>query len=306
MRVLVTGGAGFLGSHLVDELVDRGDDVIAFDNMRRGSPANIAGHLASGAVRLVIGDVRNVEDVETAIEGAELVYHLAAQSNVMSAVADADYSFHTNVVGTYNILEAAKSCGVRRVIFSSSREVYGEPAEIPVPETAPTAPKNPYGASKAAGETYCGVWSSAALEVQVLRFANIYGPRDRERVIPTWMERALAGEPLELYGGEQIIDFIWVGTAVEALIAAARLRQTSSAINVGSGVGTRLHDLADRILEMTGDVSKKALLPSRTPEVARFVADVRRLRSVLGIEPDRDPLGHLDRLLKENLVRGRP
>jgi UDP-glucose 4-epimerase len=300
----VTGGAGFLGSHLVDELVGRGEGVIVMDNMRRGSPANIARHLASGAVRLVIGDIRNEEDIERAIEGAELVYHLAAQSNVMGAIVDADYCFQTNVAGTYNILKAAKTYGVRRVVFSSSREVYGEPAEIPVPETAPKAPKNPYGASKAAGEIYCDVWGSTGLEVQVLRFANVYGARDRERVIPTWIERAISGGELELYGGEQIIDFIWVGTAVEALTAAALLPQTTSAINVGSGVGTRLHDLADRILEMTGSVSVKVLLPSRTPEVARFVADVQRLRSVLGIEPDGDPLGHLDSLLNENLVRG--
>ena len=135
---------------------------------------------------------------------------------------------------------------MRRLVFSSSREVYGEPESIPVRESAPLTAKNPYGASKIAGEAYCQVWeSTTGLECQILRFANVYGPRDRDRVIPIWLERASRGEPLELYGGEQVIDFVWVGKAVEALLAAAGIEPTGP-INVGSGMGSTLPYLAHR------------------------------------------------------------
>jgi UDP-glucose 4-epimerase len=188
MRVLVTGGAGFIGSHLVDALVGRGDEVLVLDNFRRGLMKHIDGHVSAGRVHLIRGDIRDEAAVSGAMSGVELVYHLAAQSNVLGAVQDMDYSFSTNVVGTFNVLKAASAAAVRRVVFSTSREVYGEPDEIPVQERAPLRAKNPYGASKIAGELYCGVWETAtSMDCKVLRFANVYGPRDRDRVIPHWL-----------------------------------------------------------------------------------------------------------------------
>ena len=160
MRVLVTGGAGFLGSHLVDAVVAAGDEVIILDNLYRGSAANIDAHLRSGAVTFIEGDIRDYTAVLEAAAGVDVVYHLAAQSNVIGALEDTDYSFTTNVAGTYNVLKAAACAGVRRLVFSSSREVYGEPDSIPVPESAPLTAKYPYGASKIAGEAYCRVWES--------------------------------------------------------------------------------------------------------------------------------------------------
>ena len=293
MRVLVTGGAGFLGSHLVDALVAAGDELTVLDNLYRGSPANIDAHLRTGAVTFIEGDIRDYAAVREASVGTELVYHLAAQSNVIGAIKNTDYSFTTNVVGTYNVLKAAASSGVRRLVFTSSREVYGEPESIPVPESAPLTAKNPYGASKVAGEAYCRVWeSTTGLECQILRFANVYGPRDRDRVIPIWVERATHGEPLELYGGEQGIDFVWVGKAVEALLAAASSPLTGP-INIGSGTGVTLPHLAQRLLEETGSISKLEILPARGVEVVRFVADIERMRRVLNVTPDVDPLAHV-------------
>jgi UDP-glucose 4-epimerase len=293
MRVLVTGGAGFLGSHLVDALVAAGEEVIVLDNLHRGSPANIDAHLRTGAVTFNEGDIRDYAAIQEAVAGAEVVYHLAAQSNVIGATKDTDYSFTTNVAGTYNVLKAAASANVRRLVFSSSREVYGEPDSIPVPESAPLTAKNSYGASKVAGEAYCRVWESmTGLECQVLRFANVYGPRDRDRVIPIWLERAIRGEPLELYGGEQVIDFVWVGKAVEALLAAASIERTGP-INIGSGTGVTLPHLAERILEETGSPSRVDIHPARAVEVVRFVADVERMRRILGVIPDADPISHL-------------
>ena len=293
MRVLVTGGAGFLGSHLVDALVAAGEEVIVLDNLHRGSPANIDAHLRTGAVTFIEGDIRDYAAVLEAAAGIDVVYHLAAQSNVIGATKDTDYSFTTNVAGTYNVLKAAASASVRRLVFSSSREVYGEPDSIPVPESAPLVAKNSYGASKVAGEAYCRVWESmTGLECQILRFANVYGPRDRDRVIPIWLERATRGEPLELYGGEQVIDFVWVGKAVEALLAAAGIEPTGP-INVGSGTGVTLPHLAQRLLEETRSLSRLETFPARGAEVVRFVADLERMQRVLGVTPDTDPLAHL-------------
>jgi len=294
VRVLVTGGAGFVGSHLVDALVDRGDNVVVLDNLRRGRIEHIDHHIKSGAVALITGDIRDEELLSRAIEGAGLVYHLAAQSNVMGAVQDMDYSFTTNVIGTYNVLKAASAAGVRRLVFSSSREVYGDPDRIPVREDAPLAAKNPYGASKLAGEAYCRVWYAATgLDCMILRFANVYGPRDRDRVIPIWLQRASDGEDLEVYGGRQILDFISVGHAVDALLAAATCAN-EGAVNVGSGKGTQILDLGQRIIGMARAGSTLRILPERGIEVVRFVADVDRMRSVLGIEPPADPLCALD------------
>jgi UDP-glucose 4-epimerase len=306
MRVLVTGGAGFLGSHLVDALVAAGDAVSVLDNLHRGSLANIGVHLRTRAVRFIEADIRDYAAVLEAATGVEVVYHLAAQSNVMGAMIDIDYSFTTNVAGTYNVLKAASSTSVRRLVFSSSREVYGEPLSIPVPESAPLTAKNLYGASKIAGEAYCQVWQSATgVECQILRFTNVYGWRDRDRVIPIWTERAIRGEPLELYGGEQLIDFVWVGTAVEALLAAAGSR-LSDPINVGSGIGVTLPHLAHRILEENSSPSKLELLPARSGEVVRFVADIARVQRVLGVTPDIDPLAHLAACVRQDSVLRSP
>src|SRR5262249_25559920 len=146
---------------------------------------------------------------------------LAAQSNVMGAVYDADYAFSSNVTGTYNVLQAAKSAGVKRVLFTSSREVYGDPEQLPVQETSALRPKNGYGASNAAGEIYCHTAANEGLETSILRLANVYGTRDRDRVIPLFSQAAASGAPLTLYGGEQVLDFVWIDTVVDALIKAA-------------------------------------------------------------------------------------
>ena len=306
MNVLVTGGAGFIGSHLVDSLVARGVRVTVLDNFYRGHWEHLDRHLRSGSVRLFEKDVRDFESVHQAAAGAEVIYHLAAQSNVMGALANSDYSFTTNVQGTFNVLKAAASRGARRVVFSSSREVYGEPVRVPVREESPLEPKSPYGASKVAGEVYCGAWAqTSGLETFVLRLANVYGPRDRDRVIPRWLERAHRGEPLELFGGDQLIDFISVGRVVEALLAAAD-RPVNGPVNVGSGQGTSLKELAARILDISGSPSQLRLLPARQVEVVKFVADVGKMRGLLGVEPPQDPLDDLVALYRLGSNGGSP
>ncbi|HZW30910.1 MAG TPA: SDR family NAD(P)-dependent oxidoreductase [Isosphaeraceae bacterium] len=289
-RIVVTGGAGFIGSHLVDELVRTGEEVLVLDNLRRGRWLNLTHQTG---VQCVTGDIRDIGLLRALLAGADTVYHLAAQSNVLGALEDPDYSFTTNVAGTVNVFRAALEAQVGRVVFSSSREVYGDVEAVPVAEEAPLRPKNLYGASKAAGEMYARVYRAQGLDIRVLRLANVYGPRDTDRVIPRFIARALRGEPMTIYGGDQVLDFIWVGHVVRALVRAAHLPALAEPVNVGSGQGTTVRDLAERI---RGEVSPNApveLLPPRTFEVGRFIADVRRGRELLDLPAIADPLDHL-------------
>jgi len=291
-KALVTGGAGFIGAHLVSRLVAQGTDVVVLDNMKRGSREKLEPHVQAGRVRLVEDDIRNFEATAAAAAGCSVVYHLAAQSNVMGASDDPTYSITTNVVGTVNVLRAATQARVPRVVFTSSREVYGEPPHLPIAEDYPLLPKNMYGASKVAGEAYCRAFASnQALKVEILRLANVYGPGDSGRVIPLWLGAAQSGQDLRVFGGEQIIDFLWVGTVVDALLRTAE-RGLPGPTNIGTGVPTSILDLAQRVLRVTGSKSSVVRMPSREIEVAKFVADTTRMRA-FGLVPEADPLQHL-------------
>lgn len=298
MRILVTGGAGFIGGHLVNRLASMGAGAIrVVDNLHRG----YSRHSLPSAVEFLNMDIRDSSAVADAMRGSEIVFHLAAQSNVMGAVADADYSFSTNVVGTYNVLKAAAEAGVKRLIFPSSREVYGDPREIPVPETAPLRAKNAYGASKIAGEVYCRLAAQQGLETAVLRLANVYGSGDRDRVIPLFAAAAGAGLPITVFGRQKILDFVWIDAVVDAFIKSAFGSYIRGPMNIGSGVGTTILDLARRTVDLRRPVSGLAseirVVEEREQEVGRFVADISRAKRLLKIpEPD-DPLWALSRAI---------
>lgn len=296
MRILITGGAGFIGSHLTETLArEPQHEVLVLDNLRRGRLENLAA--CKDKTRFLEGDIRNNDCLREVMHGVSVVFHLAAQANVLGAEADPDYSFSSNVEGTVILLRAAREAGVRRVVFTSSREVYGEASGRPVSESAPLLPKNSYGASKAAAEHYCRVFANQGLEVCVLRLANVYGPRDRDRVIPIFLDKALRDQPLVLYGGEQLLDFVWIGTVVDALSRAAFGPPLPGPLNVGSGTGTRLRDLAQRVVDLTGSRSRIEFAPARSVETVRFVADVTLARQRLQIAIPADPLFALTRLL---------
>jgi UDP-glucose 4-epimerase len=298
MKIVITGGAGFIGSHLIDRLArDGAGEIVAVDNMHRGRRAYLAQHDGNPAVQLVEADIRNADTLRDLCAGADVIYHLAAQSNVMGAVSDLSYSFATNVAGTVNVLEAARAGGVRRVVFSSSREVYGEVDRLPVPEDQPFNAKNAYGASKAAGELYARVFlNTYGVETAVLRLANVYGPRDRDRVIPLWLDAAAQGQEMIVYGGQQLIDFVYVDQVVEAMLRAATADIIGQPINVGSGQGTPLLQLAERVMALPGASSRLDLRPARSVEVARFTAEIGLMRAQLGLEPPADPLFALESL----------
>ena len=296
-HILVTGGAGFIGSHLVDFLVrEDAGRIVVIDNLKRGRRANLADVLHR--IEFIDGDIRDRELMDRAARGVDVIYHLAAQSNVLGAVHDLDYSFTTNVVGTIEVLRAAQKSGARRVVFTSSREVYGDPQSLPVPETAPIAPKNAYGASKAAAEMYCRVLSTAQLTVAVVRLANVYGLRDFDRVIPIFLDQALRNLPLTLYGGKQILDFVWIDTVIQSLIGAAELPVWPGPVNIGSGVPTTVEDLAAQVVANAGSLSEVQVRPSRDVEVSRFVASTECMRQTLGLVPPSNPLFQLPALIE--------
>jgi UDP-glucose 4-epimerase len=296
-RILITGGAGFIGSHLVDRLaLDPSNRLIVLDNLRRGRLANL--EPMADRVEFIEGDICDRSVVERAVQGVGLVYHLAAQSNVLGAVTDIDYSFRANVVGTFEVLRAAAQAGVQRLVFSSSREVYGDPQMLPVPESAPICPKNAYGASKAAGEMYCRAFSSPAFAPVILRLANVYGTRDFDRVIPIFVNQALRGLPLTLFGGKQILDFIWIDTVVESLVRVGWGDVPKGPMNIGSGQPTDLITLAKRVLLEANSRSELHIAAAREVEVSRFVADTSFMRHTFAVETTEDPLRQLTKVIR--------
>jgi UDP-glucose 4-epimerase len=297
VNIVVTGGAGFIGSHLVERLArESSEPIVVFDNLSRSPAEEMVRRL--GNVVLHLTDIRDRNAVAKAMEGCELLFHLAAQSRVISAEDNLDDSFAANVEGTYNILRAARMAGVRRVVFTSSREVYGDPAHLPVSEGEPLLPKNAYGASKAAGEMLCRMFNRDGLETVVLRLANAYGSHDKDRVIPIFIEKALRGDTLTLYGGDQIVDFVWVDTVVDALLRAGFGSFIREPVNIASGHGTTIAELSQRILHLTESRSPRVIKPARELEVSSFVADTTRARTLLGIDQPHDPLFHLEDVIE--------
>jgi UDP-glucose 4-epimerase len=297
--IVITGAAGFIGQHLVRDLLKRTRErIICLDNLHRGQWGDLCDLAQNGQLQLQEDDVRNPKVLQTAFKGVQTIYHLAAQSNVLGAVSDISYSFETNVVGTFNVLRAAKSAGVRCVVFTSSREVYGEPRTLPVDENSLLTPKNAYGASKVAAEAYCRVFDSPEMRVVILRLSNVYGLGDRDRVIPIFAERVKQRLPLVLYGGEQVLDLVPMELVVEALWRAAE-KQPTEPINIGSGKGTSIKALAQRMLELSGLPVKWELAPARSIEVVRFVASVERMHKWLELTPPDDPLSQLPLVLAQ-------
>ncbi len=298
MHILVTGGAGFIGSHLVDTLMKQKHHVVVLDNLFRGKKEFISTWFKNPLFTFIEGDIRNKETVNQACTDIEVVYHLAAQSNVLGAVEDIRYSFETNVAGTFNVLQAAREKGVRRVVFTSSREAYGEAQYLPVDELHPLNSKNAYGASKLAGEAYCRIFqNSAEMEVAVVRLSNVYGLRDFNRVIPIFIDNVRQGKDVTIFGGKQLIDFIDVPTVVQTLIQASENKKIlTGPVNVGSGKGVTLFELAERISELWGSHSKIIIEPARNAEVVQYTADIRRFKSVFNIKLNSDPLKYLEEM----------
>lgn len=274
MKILVTGGAGFIGSHLVDRLSkNKKNTIIIFDNFYRGDTDNIKIHLDNKKIKIIKGDVRNYNSLKK-IGKVDLIYHLAAQSNVIGSLVKPGYCFSSNVQGTYNMLKYASDNNVKRFIFSSSREVYGNPKYLPVDEHHQLNPINMYGATKVCGEMLCKTFmKNQKLKITILRIANVYGLRDKDRVIPIFLENAKNNKNLELFGGKQILDFIWIGDVIKGFIEILKnTKYIGETANIGTGVGTSIEDLAKRIIKITNSESKIIMKKARNIDVKKFIS----------------------------------
>jgi nucleoside-diphosphate-sugar epimerase len=288
-HVLITGGAGYIGSRLARRLVTgETASVTVLDNLRRGTLDALTP--VRDWVRFVEGDVRDTSLLDRLAKGTDIIFHLAAESAVMAADADPEYCFETNVAGTFRVLQAARNNSVRRVVFTSSREVYGDPADIPVPETAPLRPKNAYGSSKAAAEMCCAPFPANGLDVAIVRLSNVYGPGDKGRVIPRFIESALRGLPLTLFGSSQVMDFVWIETVLDALLGLGFGPPVPCPLNVGSGKGISILELCDRVVSASGSRSPVEIVAARGVEVVRFIADITAAQKMLALNAPADPL----------------
>jgi UDP-glucose 4-epimerase len=252
-RILVTGGAGFIGSHIVDRLIEEGYAVRVIDNLSSGRLENLARHRGNPQVEVIVGDLKKPEDALKAVEGVEAVFHYAANPEVRVSTTNPEIHFNENVVATFNLLEAMRRKGVREIVFASSSSVYGEPEEIPVGEDAPLRPVSVYGASKAACENLIHAYSKLyGIRTVVLRYANVVGPRLRHGVVWDFINKLLRNPTeLEILGdGKQIRSYIYVDDAIEATITAWRKTDTSYEVyNIASEDWITVDEVADEVIK---------------------------------------------------------
>ncbi|MFL5929557.1 MAG: NAD-dependent epimerase/dehydratase family protein [Gaiellaceae bacterium] len=289
-RVLVTGGAGFIGSNLVRGLLERGDEVRVLDNFSTGNRANLEGL----DVDVVEGELRSYERVHNAVRGVEVVFHLGALGSVPRSVQDPLTSSAVNIEGTLNVLLAARDEGVRRVVYSSSSSVYGTRRELPVSEDQPADPLSPYGVAKLAAERYCVSFSRVyeSFQTVVVRYFNVFGPRQSPfsqyaAVIPLFITAIANGRAVRIEGdGEQRRDFTYVSNVVDGTIRAAEAEGANGQIfNVAASSPVGVNQVADAIGAILGKPVHKEAAPARAGDIRDSWADVRRAREVLGWEP---------------------
>lgn len=288
MRVLVTGGAGFIGSNLVRLLVDESHDVAVLDNLTSGYGDNLS---AFPQVRFLEGDVRRDEDLKNAIQGCEVVFHLAASVGNTRSIEHPIEDSEVNVLGTLRVLEAARHAGARKVVFSSSAGIFGELKTVPIREDHPVEPDSPYGASKLGAEKLCLAYAKLyPLECICLRYFNVYGVNQRYdaygNVIPIFAHRAFRGQPLIIYGdGEQTRDFVNVRDVAQANYRAGLSRGVSGAFNIASGTSITINALADLIARSGGLQVTVEHGPPRQGDVRQSLADVSAARQAFGFNP---------------------
>jgi UDP-glucose 4-epimerase len=282
MRILVTGGAGFIGSHVVEALLEAGARVAVIDNLSTGFRENVPTAAVFYEVDITtpeIGDILNFEK-------PEVVAHLAAQAVAPLSLVQPGFDASVNINGTLNLLEASRHAGVRRVVYSSSAAVYGDPVYLPVDEAHPLQPITPYGASKYAAEMYLAVYRRLYdMEWVALRLANVYGPRQDAAgeggVVAVFRRRLREGAPPEIFGdGGQTRDFIYVQDVVSAFLAALK-SAGEEALNIGTGKGTSVTELLEALQKVSGQQTKPRYRPPRPGDIRHSVLDPAKARAAL-------------------------
>ena len=287
-KIVVTGGAGFIGSALARALVARGDDVSVLDNFSTGKRENLR-EMAS-QLTIVEGDILDAALLDTVFAGADVVFHEAAIPSVPRSLAAPMPSHNANATGTLNVLEAARRCQVRRVVYAGSSSAYGEPPSLPVVETMAPAPLSPYAVSKLAGEHYLRVYARVfGVQTVTLRYFNVFGPRQDPNsqyaaVIPRFITAALDGRSPTVYGdGEQSRDFCFIENVVEANLRAADAEGASGKVfNIACGTGTSLNRVVALLGESLGRPVVANYEPGRAGDVRHSLADISQAKAVLG------------------------
>lgn len=299
---LVTGGAGFIGSNLVESILRRGDHVRALDDFSSGRRENLEAVGAwageGGAdFRLVEGDLRDAATCREAVDGVDYVLHLAAIPSVQRSVIDPVTTNAVNIGGTLNMLEAARAAGVKRFVFASSSSLYGESESLPKVETMPSAPISPYGLQKLAGETYCGLYYRLyGLPTVALRYFNVFGPRqdpnsEYSAVIPRFVSAVRDGKSATIYGdGEQTRDFTFIENVIHANLQACQAGEEAygGAYNIALGDRISLNDLLRNIVEIIGGELRVDHVEPRAGDIKHSLADIGRAKSLLGYRPQVD------------------
>lgn len=302
MTILVTGGLGFIGSHLVDRLLRAGHSLRVLDNLSTGKRENLAPH---SQLEVSIGDIRDEAAVRTAVRGVSAIYHLAAVASVQASIDDPVGTHGANLVGTLNLLEAGRQAGVTRFIYASSAAIYGDTTALPIAETGTPRPLSPYAADKLAGEHYLQFYTAKhGMRTTAFRFFNIYGPRQDPSspysgVISIFVNRALAGLPVTIFGdGRQTRDFVYVGDLVEILFAAlSNEKLAGQTTNVGRGVECTLLELLASLEAAIGKPIQRQHAPARIGDIAKSCADVGKLKTLLGWSPSTELVTGLSRLV---------
>jgi len=293
-KLLVTGGAGFIGSHLVDRLLEMDNKVIVYDNFDdfyTGKKQNIQHNLNNEKFKLMENNILNYEALVSAMNAMDVVFHLAAQCGIRYCVRNPQKAHDVNVTGTLNVLLAARHAGVRKVIFASSSGIFGMPHYIPMDERHPTNPNSPYGATKLAAEKYCLAFHEVyGLDAVSLRYFSVYGPRGRpDQVIRAFTSAIAKNESPKIYGdGTQTRDFTFVSDVVDATILAAECNEGAGEIfNVGYGKEISINKIFDKIVERLAkkDEIQPVYEETYRGEFPRTLADNAKARKVLGWEP---------------------
>ncbi len=287
--MLVTGGAGFIGSHIVERLVSLGHKVRVLDNFSTGRRENLSS--VEDGVDILEGDIRDVPVVERAVKGVEVVFHEAALASVPRSVADPVSSNEVNVTGTLNLLVASRDSGVRRLVYASSSSVYGDSPELPKRERMAPSPESPYAASKLAGENYCRVFSSLyGLECVSLRYFNVFGPRQDPSsqyaaVVPLFVKALLEGTPPVIYGdGEQSRDFTYVANVVDANVLALSATGVAGGVfNTACGRTSTVNELLAKLQGIIGTSLIAHHTDTRAGDVKHSFADISKAEGALGL-----------------------
>jgi len=294
LRILITGGAGFVGSHIADRLLEMNNKVMVYDNFDpfySGKEQNISHNLKNKSFKLLGADILDYDTLKVALKNVDVVFHEAAQPGVRFSIKNPAKSHQVNTTGTINVLLAAKETGVKKVIFASSSSVYGIPNSLPISEKHPTNPTSPYAVSKLAAEKYCKVFQEVyGLNIVSLRYFSVYGPRGRpDQVIYSFVSNVLKGEPPVIYGdGTQTRDFTYISDVVDATILAARVDGIAGEVfNIGAGSQISIKGLANTIIKLArkDGIITPIFKESYAGDFPHTFANIQKAEKLLGYKP---------------------